>query len=113
MAKKKKKKKQKFKVEEIKKNKAKEILKVKGEPKLCIGLFKKEKLVGVSYAFGLTKKEFKKSFSYLTGDRDKILKWKTKILKKYNDEDTRNLFTTGRFKISWKKFPKVCYSAIA
>lgn len=109
----KKKKKQKFKIEEIKKSEAKKILKTKDEPKLCIGLFKKEKLVGVSYAFALTKKEFKKEFSHLTGDRNKILKWKTKILKKYDDEDTRNLFSSGRFKISWKKFPKVCYSAIA
>lgn len=109
----KKKKKQKFKVEEIKESEAKEILKIKGEPKLCIGLFKKEKLIGISYAFELTKKEFKKGFSYLTEDRDKILKWKTKILKKYDDEGTRNLFATGRFKISWKKFPKVCYSSLA
>lgn len=109
----KKKKKQKFKVEEIKKSKAKEILKAKSEPKLCIGLFKKEKLVGVSYAYGITKKEFKNGFSSLTGDRDKIMKWKTKIIKKHRDEETERFFTTGRFKISWKKFPKVCYSAIA
>lgn len=110
MAKKKKEKKQKFKVKEVKRSEAKIILKTKGEPKLCIGLFKKEKLIGVSYAFGLTKKEFKKGSSYLTEDRDRILKWKTKIIKKYDDEDTRNLFSSGRFKISWKKFPKVCYS---
>lgn len=106
----KKKKKQKFKIKEIKKNEAKVILKTKNKPKLCVGLFKKEKLIGVSYAFGLTKKEFKKDSSHLTEDRDRILKWKTKILKKYDDEETRNLFSSGRFKISWKKFPKVCYS---
>jgi len=103
--------KKKFSVKEIEKKQAKKFLKIRDDPKLIIGLFKKKDLIGVCIGYEITKKELKKRYSAFHCKIENVMKWDQKIDKKFRkDEELRIFFEMGRYKISHKKFPKVCYA---
>ncbi len=102
----------KFKVKEIKKKEANEVLKLLDNPKICIGVYRKGKLIGTCVGYSVNKKEFKKEWKHLTNDMQTIMIWDIKILKKFDDEEMKWFLEGERFKISRKKFPKVAYSAM-
>lgn len=98
----------KFKVKEIKGERADRFLRTLSNLKISIGLYRKETLIGVCNGYAVTKKEFKK-WKYLTKYIDSIMMWDVKIIKKYNDEEMRMFFDGERYKLSRKKFPKTAY----
>ncbi len=101
-----------YSAKEIKKKEASDILKIKSDddPKLIIGLFRKKKLIGVCAAYEIRKKLFKKMYSSVC-KIENVFAWKMKLSKKYKENlEIKTLFEMEKYKISRKKFPKVCYS---
>lgn len=98
-------------VKEVKKKEANKILKIKDESKIIIGLFRKEKLIGITVGYDLSKKEFKRNMKGTECKLENVMKWQTRITGKFADDiEMRNFFQIKRYSISHKKFPKVCYA---
>jgi len=100
-------------IKKIKRSEAKKLLKVTDDAILIVGLFKKDKLVGVDAMYRLSKKELKKHYSSMGIKSDSVLKHDKNFTSKIKDDpEIITFFTSGAFKISKKKFPKVCYSLL-
>jgi len=102
-----------YKIKKIKRSEAKKLLKVSDDAILIIGLFKKDKLVGVDASYKLTKKEHKKHYKSMGVKNDSVFRHDKKFVSKVKDDpEIITFFTSGAYKISKKKFPKVCYSLL-